>query len=65
MVVAVANCLVYEAGLGEASSGVTPCCPLEPAQSLGISQAALRDIEKELRQAAPRIEGLIGAFPEE
>ncbi len=63
--VAIADCSAYEAGLGEASSGVTPSRPVEAAQSLNISQDKLREIESELRQAAPRIDALIGAIPEE
>lgn len=64
-VVAVANCIVYEAGLGEASSGVAPPRPLEAAQSLSISDEHLRAIEQELHHAVPRIEGFVDAIPDD
>lgn len=64
-IVAVANGLVYESGLGEASSGVMPLYPLDTARSLGIGEEQMRGIEQELRQAVPRIEGMIGAIAED
>ena len=61
---AVANALAYSADLGEASSGVPPAFPAGTAQALGISEEQHHALENELRNAAPRIEGFIGAIHE-
>jgi putative nucleotidyltransferase with HDIG domain len=59
-IVALANCAASQAGLGETRAGPMPVLPMESAQALGISPEKLQSIGLELRQAAPRIDALLG-----
>ena len=64
-IVALANCAASEAGLGQTRSGTVPLLSMDSTQALGISPEKLREIGVELRQAAPRIDALLGVFPKE
>lgn len=61
-IIALANFLTYQAGLGELSNGLPPVFPKEAAESLGYDEAYGKDILEMLESNQEKIDEFVGAL---
>lgn len=61
-ITAIANCVTYGAELGEWSSGAPPAFPEATAQAIGLSEADIQKVSRNLIESQDKINQFIGAL---